>query len=120
MSNKLPPATQRGNGLTDAKKVMSAQERGGFNKTDGDGGPIVVGARQQFQFAGTKIVNLSLDPREFKGQSQPQITEAIMKLLKEIDRDVDFFEQDVVMAADDIDGINNGKAVIPGSDPDFA
>lgn len=120
MSDKQPPATQRGNGMTDAKKVMSASERGGFNaKETAPSTPIVVGGRQAYQFVGTKETTLSLDPKEFHGQPPVKITEEIRALLRGIDPKVDWYDADVELAAQDIDDINHGKNKIPGSDPDF-
>ena len=120
MTNKQPPATQRGNGLTDAKRVMSASERGGFNaKETAVSAPIVVGGRQPYTFVGTRETSLTLDPKEFAGQSPVKITEDIYKLLREIDPNVSWYDADVELAAQDIDDINHGKNKIPGSDPDF-
>ena len=120
MSDKLPPAIQRGNGLTDAKKVMAASERGGFNaKENAVSAPITMGGRQAYTFVGTRETNLTLDPKEFHGQSPVQITEEVMKLLREIDPKVSWYEADVELAAQDISDTNDGKKQIPGSDPDF-
>lgn len=118
---KQPPATQRGNGMTDAKKVMSASERGGFNaKETAHSTPITVGGRQPYSFVGTRETALTLDPKEFQGLAPVKITEEITKLLREIDPNVDWYNADVELAAQDIDDINHGKNKIPGSDPDFA
>lgn len=48
----------------------------------------------------TDSTDLNLDPREFRGKSVPAITEEIKAVLRSIAPHADFFEQDIVHAAD--------------------
>lgn len=57
-------------------------------------------SRIDFEFVGTTSAPLSLEPAEFAGKTVPQVTDEIMKLLREIKPDVSFFEDDLVLAAD--------------------
>lgn len=60
--------------------------------------------RRQFEFVGSTSTRLSLDPTEYIDMSVPQITTDILRTLKAISPDVDYFEEDVVMAANDLAG----------------
>lgn len=55
--------------------------------------------REVLTFVGTTSKTISLDPAEFVGMPLPAITEEIKSVLRGIAPDVDFFEQDVVEAA---------------------
>jgi hypothetical protein len=59
-------------------------------------------SRIDFEFVGTTCKALSLDPTEFKGQTIPQIAGEVMKVLSEMAPDVNFFVDDVVLAAEQI------------------
>lgn len=122
MSDKKPPAEERGNGYDgiDARKVMAATARGGYNKKDDvDAAPVSVGsARLPFSFYGARTIDLDLDPKEFTGQSVPQVTEELRRLLRSIDADFVPNEGDLDIAASEL---VNYKPVIPGfNDPDFS
>lgn len=57
-------------------------------------------SRIDFEFVGTTSQPLSLDPAEFVNKTIPQITEEVMKTLREIAPGVSFFHDDVVLAAE--------------------
>lgn len=120
-NTKLPPAEERGNGYdgVDAKKVMAASARGGYNQSDMDATPSVFGAtRLPLSFSGSRSIDLSLDPKEFAGLSPPQVTEELRRLLRDIDADFVPHGEDLDFAAHEL---VNYKAVIPGfGDPDFS
>lgn len=63
-----------------------------------------------FEFVGTTSAPLSLDPTEFEGLSVPQVTDEIKKLLAGIAPGVSFFEDDVVLAAEQLTGVDNAAA----------
>ena len=60
--------------------------------------------RKQFEFVGSTSTRLSLDPTEYIDWTVPQIAADILRTLKAISPDVTFFEEDVVMAANDLAG----------------
>jgi hypothetical protein len=70
-----------------------------------------VSERIDFEFVGTTSASLSLDPTEFVGSAKT-ITAEIKRLLSEIKPDVSFFEDDVELAAEQLQ-IANGKS--PGA-----
>lgn len=70
--------------------------------------------RLNFTFVGTTCQDVSLDPGEFAGQSVPQITDEIKRVLAEIRPDVSFFEDDVVLAAEQLIGVDNRPNETPG------
>ncbi len=63
--------------------------------------------RLDFEFVGTTSKALSLDPTEFAGMRVPQITGEILKTLGEIAPGVNFFTDDVVLAAEQLAGVDN-------------
>lgn len=58
--------------------------------------------RQSFEFVGTTSVACSFDPAEFRGLTVSQITEEVKTVLSSIKPDVSFFEDDVVLAANEL------------------
>lgn len=113
-------AVIRGNGYdgVDAKKVMSASTRGGYNKAEADAPVAAFGpARIPFMFRGSKTEHLDLDPGEFRGQAVPEVTAAIKDILRGIAPDADFVAEDIDFAANEIVGYT--PPVVPGYDPDF-
>jgi hypothetical protein len=62
--------------------------------------------RLNFEFCGTKSTPMSIDPTEYKGLSVPRITSAILQQLRSISPGVDFFEQDIELAAIEIKEVN--------------
>lgn len=54
------------------------------------------------EFVGTKCTGLSVDPKEYTGMTVPAITEALLRTLAEIDPGVNFWPDDVVLAANEI------------------
>lgn len=65
--------------------------------------------RLPFEFVGTKTAPLSIDPAEYKGMTTPQVTREIMKLLREIEPGVSFFEDDATLAAEQVVAVNGGR-----------
>lgn len=63
--------------------------------------------RIPFEFVGTKTAPLSLDPTEFAGMPVQAVTREILKMLREIEPGVSFFEDDAVLAAEVV--VANGK-----------
>ena len=66
--------------------------------------------RFDFSFTGTKQINLNLDPGEYRGQSVPQITESILKTLREIDSSVSYFNEDAELAAIALNSANDAPS----------
>lgn len=58
--------------------------------------------RMHLEFVGTTSVAVSLDPAEFVGMTVPAITDEIKSVLSGIAPNVDFFEDDLVLAADEL------------------
>lgn len=63
--------------------------------------------RIPFEFVGTSCTALALDPDEFAGLTVPRITEEVLKMLREIAPQVNFFHDDVVLAAEQLAGVDN-------------
>lgn len=59
-------------------------------------------AQLHFEFVGTTCKECSLDPAEWAGQSVSQITEELLKILGEIAPGVNFFVDDIVLAAHEL------------------
>jgi len=55
--------------------------------------------RLSFSFVGTSEHPMSIDPAEYRGMKVPAITATLLNTLRSIAPGVDFFEQDVEMAA---------------------
>lgn len=58
--------------------------------------------RAHREFVGTTSVSTSFDPAEFRGMSVTQITDEILTVLRSIKPDVDFFEEDLVLTANEL------------------
>lgn len=56
--------------------------------------------RLPFEFVGTTTAPLSVDPSEFTGMTVPQISQELLKMLREIKPDANFFEDDTLLAAE--------------------
>lgn len=54
------------------------------------------------EFVGTMSQGLSFDPVEFRGMAVSQITDEIMRMLSSIHPGVNFFLDDIVVAADQV------------------
>lgn len=72
---------------------------------------VVPGSSQlEFEFYGTLVKPLSVDPAEYKGLRPPVITQALMRLLAEIAPGVSFAEDDFELAAGAIAEANGESA----------
>lgn len=58
--------------------------------------------RIDFEFMGTRSVALRLDPEEFRGMPVPKITGEILSMLRSLEPDVSFFNDDVQLAAEQL------------------
>lgn len=56
----------------------------------------------RFQFCGTIIASLGLDPAEFAGKSVSEIAAEIVEMLSAEEPGADFWEDDVVHAANEL------------------
>lgn len=63
-----------------------------------------------FSFNGAINTEIDLDPDEYLGLEPPEITEEIFAVLSEIDPDADYFDEDVVFAAEVIAEANAATA----------
>lgn len=60
----------------------------------------------QRTFVGTTSASVDLDPEEYRGLPVPRITQEIKAVMSSIKPDVDFYEEDMVLAAHEIALLN--------------